>query len=62
MGAVSNVGLMAKKAQEYGSHDKTFIAEAGSIVVKDSTGKVIFTQKTEAGDIFRMCQTKDEAV
>ena len=61
MGNVSNVGLMAQKAQEYGSHDKTFeVPEAGSITVTDSvSGKVIFTHEVAAGDIWRMCQTKD---
>jgi len=63
MGSVSNVGLMAKKAEEYGSHDKTFEAPAeGSIRVVDEGGRVLLEQSVEAGDIFRMCQTKDEAI
>ena len=62
MGSVSNVGLMAKKAEEYGSHDKTFqLSEAGTVqIVVD--GKVILEQQVEAGDIFRMCQTKDAPI
>lgn len=62
MGSVSNVGLMAKKAEEYGSHDKTFqLNQAGTVqVVVD--GKVILEQQVEAGDIFRMCQTKDAPI
>jgi len=60
MGSVSNVGLMAQKAEEYGSHDKTFeMAEAGTMKVTDDTGKVIFEHVVEQGDIWRMCQTKD---
>lgn len=63
MGAVSNVGLMAKKAEEYGSHDKTFeVKNDGDIRVVNSDGKVLLEQHVEAGDIFRMCQTKDEAI
>ncbi len=64
MGNVSNVGLMAQKAEEYGSHDKTFIAsEKGRIrVVDNATGTVYLEQAVEAGDIFRMCQTKDAPV
>ncbi|MCL6495794.1 MAG: NADP-dependent isocitrate dehydrogenase, partial [Ignavibacterium sp.] len=63
MGAISNVGLMAKKAEEYGSHDKTFEMQADSVVrVMNSEGKVLMEQPVEAGDIFRMCQTKDEAI
>lgn len=63
MGAVSNVGLMAKKAEEYGSHDKTFEAKAEGIIrVINSEGKILLEQKVESGDIFRMCQTKDEAI
>ncbi|MGK9369229.1 NADP-dependent isocitrate dehydrogenase [Melioribacter sp. Ez-97] len=63
MGAVSNVGLMAKKAEEYGSHDKTFeLKSDGAVRVVDSEGNILLEQKVEAGDIFRMCQTKDEAV
>jgi isocitrate dehydrogenase len=61
MGSVPNVGLMAQKAEEYGSHDKTFIAPGpGTIrVVVESTGEVILEQQVDAGDIFRSCQTKD---
>jgi isocitrate dehydrogenase len=63
MGSVSNVGLMAQKAEEYGSHDKTFvIGEAGMVKVVDNNGKVIFENTVEAGDIWRMCQTKNAAV
>lgn len=63
MGSVSNVGLMAKKAEEYGSHDKTFEAQAsGSIHVVDETGTTLLKQMVEAGDIYRMCQTKDVAI
>lgn len=63
MGSVPNVGLMAQKAEEYGSHDKTFQAEAdGSIIVTDSEGTVIFDQKVQEGDIFRMCQAKDAPI
>ncbi len=63
MGAVSNVGLMAKKAEEYGSHDKTFEIKADGLVrVINSEGKVLMEQSVETGDIFRMCQTKDEAI
>ncbi|MCL4161118.1 UNVERIFIED_CONTAM: hypothetical protein GTU68_020044 [Idotea baltica] len=60
MGNVSNVGLMAQKAEEYGSHDKTFeIAEAGTVKVIDGNGAVLMEHKVEEGDIWRMCQTKD---
>lgn len=63
MGSVPNVGLMAQKAEEYGSHDKTFQAAAtGTIRVTDAEGKVFFDQKVEKGDIFRMCQTKDAPI
>jgi len=63
MGHTSNVGLMAKKAEEYGSHDKTFeIASAGTVVVTSSTGGQIFSHAVEKGDIWRMCQTKDAPV
>ena len=63
MGSVANVGLMAKKAEEYGSHDKTFQASAtGSIIVTDQNGEQVFEFDVEQGDIFRMCQTKDEAI
>ena len=63
MGAVSNVGLMAKKAEEYGSHDKTFEAIGDGIIrVVNSEGKTLLEQQVETGDIFRMCQAKDEAI
>ncbi|MGB0979753.1 MAG: NADP-dependent isocitrate dehydrogenase, partial [Croceimicrobium sp.] len=63
MGSVSNVGLMAQKAEEYGSHDKTFILEeAGTIMVIDEAGKVLLSHEVEAGDIWRMCQVKDAPV
>ena len=63
MGSVSNVGLMARKAEEYGSHDKTFTAPAaGTIRVVDTTGATLLEETVETGDIFRMCQTKDEAI
>ncbi|WP_177766607.1 NADP-dependent isocitrate dehydrogenase [Flavobacterium sp. I3-2] len=63
MGSVPNVGLMAQKAEEYGSHDKTFQAEAeGTIRVVDAEGNVFMEQAVEAGDIFRMCQTKDAPI
>jgi isocitrate dehydrogenase len=63
MGSVSNVGLMAQKAEEYGSHDKTFeVASAGTIRVVDSSGKVLLSHRVEAGDIWRMCQVKDAPV
>ena len=63
MGAVSNVGLMAQKAEEYGSHDKTFEAKGeGLIRVVNSENKVLLEQHVETGDIFRMCQTKDAAI
>ena len=63
MGAVSNVGLMAKKAEEYGSHDKTFEAKGeGVIRVVNSEGKTLLEQSVETGDIFRMCQAKDEPI
>merc|ERR1719277_1230708 len=59
-GHVSNVGLMAQKAEEYGSHDKTFeIPSAGTVVVTDDAGNKIFEHDVEEGDIWRMCQTKD---
>ena len=61
MGSVANVGLMARKAEEYGSHDKTFEAsDAGTIRVVNAAGAVVLEQAVEQGDIFRMCQTKDE--
>ncbi len=60
MGNVSNVGLMAQAAEEYGSHDKTFIASAkGQIRVVNSAGQAVMTQNVDQGDIFRVCQTKD---
>ena len=60
MGNVCNVGLMAQKAEEYGSHDKTFeIAAGGFVRVTDAGGKTLMEQKVGQGDIFRMCQTKD---
>ena len=63
MGSVPNVGLMAQKAEEYGSHDKTFqIAADGVVRVSDSNGRVLMEQKVEAGDVFRMCQTKDAPI
>ncbi|MEO1615513.1 MAG: NADP-dependent isocitrate dehydrogenase [Planctomycetota bacterium] len=63
MGTVSNVGLMAKKAEEYGSHDKTFeISTEGTVEVVDGDGSVLLQQPVEPGDLFRMCQTKDVAV
>lgn len=63
MGSVPNVGLMAQKAEEYGSHDKTFQAPAnGTIKVEDANGNVLLEQKVETSDIFRMCQTKDEPI
>ena len=63
MGSVSNVGLMAKKAEEYGSHDKTFMAQGeGVIRVVDFNGNVVMEQKVEEGDIFRMCQVKDAPI
>ncbi|CAM4297800.1 NADP-dependent isocitrate dehydrogenase [Vibrio neonatus] len=63
MGSVPNVGLMAQKAEEYGSHDKTFIlAQAGSVVVVDADDKVLLEQDVEEGDIFRMCQVKDAPI
>jgi isocitrate dehydrogenase len=63
MGAVSNVGLMAQKAEEYGSHDKTFEAKGNGVIrVVNSDGKTLLEQKVETGDIFRMCQAKDEPI
>ena len=63
MGSVSNVGLMAKKAEEYGSHDKTFFAAGtGTIRVVDAEGAVLLEQSVEKDDIFRMCQTKDVSI
>jgi isocitrate dehydrogenase len=63
MGNVCNVGLMAKKAEEYGSHDKTFeIPAAGTVRVSDADGNVLLEHAVEEGDIWRMCQTKDVAI
>ncbi len=63
MGSVPNVGLMAQKAEEYGSHDKTFeIPAAGTVQVLDAAGTVLMSHAVEAGDIWRMCQTKDAPV
>ena len=63
MGSVPNVGLMAQKAEEYGSHDKTFeIPVTGSVRVTDGNGDLVLEQTVSAGDIFRMCQTKDAPV
>ena len=64
MGNVANVGLMARKAEEYGSHDKTFILpEDGTVTVKDkNSGEIYFTHQVGQGDIWRMCQTKDEPI
>lgn len=63
MGTVPNVGLMAQKAEEYGSHDKTFEIEAdGTVQVTDSKGEIIMEHPVEKGDIWRMCQTKDAPV
>ncbi len=63
MGSVPNVGLMAQKAEEYGSHDKTFEIPADGVVnVVDASGKVLMTHNVEAGDIWRMCQVKDAPI
>src|SRR4051812_44715035 len=63
MGTVPNVGLMAQKAEEYGSHDKTFeAAAAGTIRVVDSNGTALLEQQVDAGDIFRACRTKDAPI
>jgi len=63
MGTVPNVGLMAQKAEEYGSHDKTFeMAAAGTVRVVDGGGTVLISHEVEAGDIWRMCQVKDAPV
>ena len=63
MGSVSNVGLMAQKAEEYGSHDKTFqIAAKGVVSVINSAGNTLMQHEVEAGDIWRMCQTRDEPI
>jgi len=63
MGSVSNVGLMAQKAEEYGSHDKTFrIAVAGTVQIIDQDGQILLAQEVGPGDIFRMCQVKDAPI
>merc|ERR1712100_838808 len=64
MGSVPNVGLMAKKAEEYGSHDKTFEAPSDGVIriVSDNSNNTIFEHKVETGDIWRACQTKDIAI
>ena len=62
MGSVSNVGLMAQKAEEYGSHDKTFQLETAGVVDVLVNGVAVLTQTVEAGDIFRMCQVKDAPI
>ncbi|NMW17505.1 MAG: NADP-dependent isocitrate dehydrogenase [Chlorobiaceae bacterium] len=63
IGSVPNVGLMAQQAEEYGSHNKTFIASGNGIIrVVDDAGKTLLEQKVEEGDIFRMCQVKDAPV
>jgi len=63
MGSVPNVGLMAQKAEEYGSHDKTFILEkAGKVRVIDANGQLLMEHEVEAGDIWRACQTKDASI
>jgi len=62
-GSVPNVGLMAQKAEEYGSHDKTFqISGEGTVQVEDENGRVLLEQSVQNGDIFRMCQTKDAPI
>ncbi|KQV65014.1 isocitrate dehydrogenase [Nocardioides sp. Root122] len=63
MGSVPNVGLMAKAAEEYGSHDKTFeIPAAGTVEVRNAAGEVLMSHEVEAGDIWRACQTKDASI
>lgn len=63
MGSVSNVGLMAQKAEEYGSHDKTFVMSTNGVVrVVDASGTILMEQRVEEGDIFRGCQTKDAPI
>jgi len=63
MGSVPNVGLMAQKAEEYGSHDKTFqVTGDGTVRVTDADGNIFMEQTVEKGDIFRMCQTKDAPI
>ena len=60
MGSVPNVGLMARAAEEYGSHDKTFeIEKAGTVQVVDDSGQVLLEHSVSAGDVWRACQTKD---
>lgn len=62
-GTVPNVGLMAQKAEEYGSHDKTFqVSAEGTVKVEDENGNTLLEQKVQGGDIFRMCQTKDAPI
>ncbi|MCC4634649.1 MULTISPECIES: NADP-dependent isocitrate dehydrogenase [Xanthomonas] len=63
MGSVPNVGLMAQKAEEYGSHDKTFqLSAAGTVKVTDANGNTVFEHAVEAGDLWRMCQVKDAPI
>jgi len=63
LGSVANVGLMAQRAEEYGSHDKTFASPGnGTIRVVDASGTTLMEQRVQEGDIFRMCQTKDEPI
>jgi isocitrate dehydrogenase len=63
MGSVPNVGLMAQKAEEYGSHDKTFqLGEKGVVQIINSIGEILMEQSVDAGDIFRACQTKDAPI
>ena len=63
MGTVPNVGLMAQKAEEYGSHDKTFeITDKGTVRVVDSSGEILIQHTVDKGDIWRMCQTKDDPI
>ena len=63
MGTIPNVGLMAQKAEEYGSHDKTFeIAADGTVVVLNQAGETVFSHQVEKGDIWRMCQVKDAPI
>ena len=63
MGSVSNIGLMAKKAEEYGSHDKTFeINNDGYVNIRDNNGNTLIKQKVSKGDIWRMCQVKDKSI
>ena len=63
MGSVPNVGLMAQKAEEYGSHDKTFeISEAGTVRIVTDNGQVMMEHKVEKGDIWRACVVKDAAI